>query len=114
MQPSDKFAENCSGKQEATATSGFPHHDEDRDRNLSPKSVLIGPESAAGCSWQWIRCEGETESGDPHVPEEPADYRQMTKQLQREQDRGLDMLDEIITRQKGFSQRDREPDRCAE
>lgn len=42
------------------------------------------------------------DSGDPQVPDEPADYRQMTKQLQQEQDRGLDMLSEIITRQKSL------------
>lgn len=63
----------------------------------SARNQLLGVAAAAG-SGPAVR---GNENSDPQT-EGPTDYRQMTRQLQEEQDRGLDVLDQIITRQKGL------------
>ena len=44
----------------------------------------------------------EASNGQTAETSSPDELRQMTKQLKTEQDKGLDILDEIISRQKGL------------
>lgn len=65
-----------------------------QNHSSSARDQLLGPGGSGATA------RGETT--DPEAGGEAQDYRQMTKQLQQEQDKGLDMLDEIISRQKGL------------
>ena len=70
-----------------------------REGSQSGRSQLL-PTTAGASSSRNVTLSMQPEESDPTA--DPVDLRQMTRKLRSEQDKGLDMLDEIISRQKGL------------